>query len=361
MIACDGGCVDGACVPVVVSSTPPVVEPVTPPNTPTSTPKQYTCTDTDGGKNYDVKGHLIGMMKQPIGYNDISMDNDDKCYDKNSLTEYYCYTENGTQYGGLETFFCDSVGKMCKDGACVTTTTPVTTSTIGLLPVYYPIFSFVDVGNTLVNGVENKIFAFGVAGTNNGNVAIKQLKFTLDVVDNVGTVNPYIQLSDFKLFRNGIDITSSVEFKKPGMGDNGFAMVAGKGAPFYIVWKSDGEDVMAGTKNTYLIKAKCVGFTTDNDNDFIRVRLDGDDVLELDKNKKINYLTPVSKGSTQNFIGLSDSTGGNVTWGGTTLVWSDRMSPVHSAAVGNPPVSSGDWFNGYYAKNLPTQYSVLVR
>jgi|SRR3989339_313382 len=351
VIPCEGECVDGACVPV----TAPVA---------TST---IDCVDiVEGGeaiKVSDKSSSKVWWLFDSIRH---------EIPDSKTFKWYFHKEDGSANYSIIKkipptTLYQYTKGEpVCakvEEPVTPTSTTPIATSTLtGLLPMYYPIFFYNNLGIQLINGVENDIFSFSVMGTNNGGVALKQLKFTMDVVDNVGTNNPGIKLTDFKLYRGDTNITSYVEFKKVGTLNGEFSMTTGTGMPFYIVWKSDSEEVVAGgMKNTYTIKAVCSGFTVDEDNDFVRVRLDKDDVVELDASKNINYLAPVGIGGSKNLIGLSDSTGGNIVSAGATLLWSDRSAPDHSAAVGSPPVSSGDWFNGYYAKNLPTQYSILIR
>ncbi len=130
VIACEGGCVDGACVPVVASSTPPVVEPVTPSST-------LVCADSDNGIDYYTKGHLVGEMFQGTGQQTYHLDSNDACTDATRLSEYYCYTVgksidikgglsgaipggiDGTNYGVWLTYDCAKEGKVCKDGVCI--------------------------------------------------------------------------------------------------------------------------------------------------------------------------------------------------------------------------------------------------
>jgi hypothetical protein len=66
------------------------------------------CTDTDGGLKYDVKGTVSGYYaNQPYTYSDSCT--------SDTLTEYYCYTTNY----GYNFYNCYYAGKKCIDGACV--------------------------------------------------------------------------------------------------------------------------------------------------------------------------------------------------------------------------------------------------
>lgn len=66
------------------------------------------CTDTDGGLKYNVKGTISGYYRnQAYTYTDSCTGD--------LLTEYYCLTTNyGYQY-----YNCLYAGKKCIDGACV--------------------------------------------------------------------------------------------------------------------------------------------------------------------------------------------------------------------------------------------------
>jgi hypothetical protein len=66
------------------------------------------CTDTDGGLKYNVKGTISGYYSdQPYTYTDTCTGD--------LLTEYYCYT---TEYG-YNFYNCVYASKKCVDGACV--------------------------------------------------------------------------------------------------------------------------------------------------------------------------------------------------------------------------------------------------
>lgn len=73
------------------------------------------CTDTDNGKDYEVKGTISGLDS-----NNKRMSAIDYCYDENTLLEYYC-DEDGKHVKG-EYKDCP-----CSDGICIESTTPTTT------------------------------------------------------------------------------------------------------------------------------------------------------------------------------------------------------------------------------------------
>ena len=78
------------------------------------------CSDTDGGINYYVRGHLIGWMEQPNN-STYYLDSWDVCTDPTRLSEYSCYDQGENQYGTWETYNCANENKICEDGACIQT------------------------------------------------------------------------------------------------------------------------------------------------------------------------------------------------------------------------------------------------
>ncbi len=72
-----------------------------------------TCSDTDSGKNYDLKGTVKGtyyfLIKEEYQETDY-------CKDENTLIEYYCVNEDMHSYKEKEEFFCE-LG--CEQGKCL--------------------------------------------------------------------------------------------------------------------------------------------------------------------------------------------------------------------------------------------------
>ncbi len=68
----------------------------------------YSCTDTDGGLNYYVKGTVTSDTGGTVN---------DSCFSSNVLTEYFCGEDNN--YTVSEVHTCSEGG--CVDGACVST------------------------------------------------------------------------------------------------------------------------------------------------------------------------------------------------------------------------------------------------
>ncbi len=239
----------------------------------------------------------------------------------------------------------------------------------------YPTFTYVNPGTTLVNGSENNVYRFKVKA-NGGNVALKQLSFTIDVVDNVGTTNAAATadfgLHTWKLYRiskdgtaENTDLTDNVALitnANASIEGSTNVLATSSANTIYSVWTGTNEEqVPSGSEYTYELRATSVGFSTDADNDYIRVRLANSDTTELTQNDSPYYLTANSDYS--DIIELGDSSQANTST--ATLVWSDRNANGHSAATGTyaggTATSTGDWFNGYKIKDTPTNYSQLVR
>lgn len=238
----------------------------------------------------------------------------------------------------------------------------------------YPTITYQNPGSTLVNGAENNIYSFKVAA-NGGTVALKQLQFNLDIVDNEGTYDAPT-LSSFKLYRtignSTENITDNVFISKStgvSITAGGSSMATGTSQSFYITWITTGEEqIPNGSEYLYTIKATSANFNTDADNDYIRVRMGNTDTSELSQANATYYLVPWGASTNHvNLLTLCGSAGTNVVATSTpiSMIWSDRNAASHSAVTGTygggTASSSGDWFNGYYVKETPTDYSHLTR
>jgi hypothetical protein len=83
----------------------------------TTTPRS--CSDTDGGKVYTIKGTVSGYyIGNPYSYTDY-------CTSGTALKEYYCSSRR--QYS--TSYTCSGTTNICVDGACVQQTTTTTTTT----------------------------------------------------------------------------------------------------------------------------------------------------------------------------------------------------------------------------------------
>ncbi|MBU1895290.1 hypothetical protein KJ641_00255, partial [Patescibacteria group bacterium] len=252
------------------------------------------------------------------------------------------------------------------------------------LKVYksYPTFTYVNPGTTLVSGVENDIYSFK-ARANGGDVALKQLEFTIDIVDNVGTIDNSIAVHTFKLYRGDTNLTDNVKIQAASStageaslegATSQFSNATGTGKLFYITWTGTNEELIpTGAEYTYTIKATTAGFNTDADNDYIRVRMNNSEATTeiVLASEPLFYLSPWGSSTGElDILTLDDYTLDGTKQATTSIIWSDRSSAstTHSAAtgtmvgvLGGTASSSGDWYNGYYVKDVPTNYSMLVR
>lgn len=229
----------------------------------------------------------------------------------------------------------------------------------------YPTVSAVALpGSVLVNGVEQDIFKFSASANPEGNVALKQLRFIIDVKDNVGTRNS-LSVSGFKLYRGQTDISDQVLFHSD-YGGTGLWVGVETAKRFFITWKGTNEQIIpAGSASLFTIKATLNGFTTDADDDYVRVRYVNDDAaIELPQNNPARYISPVGRDAREAIMGLATQAGALAPSAGTTFLWSDINAAGHSAATGTfsgIPVSTGDWFNGYLVKETASNMSFLLR
>lgn len=239
-----------------------------------------------------------------------------------------------------------------------------------------PTFTFVSLGSTtLTNAAENDVYKFKIKAASTGNVAIKQLKFDIDLVDNISVApnNAAVMTAGaFKVYRNGEEISSTVLKLQNQVGatvraTNTFSSTTGQS--LYLTWLGTNEEVIAaGQENTYTIKATLNGFTVDQDDDYVRLRLANSQYTsEMAVATDLYYLSAKSGlGGGVDVVVLSNSTQSTTSTASMAdIIWSDRSAASHSAAtgtyVGGTATSTGDWFNGYYVTDTPTNYATLIR
>jgi hypothetical protein len=85
------------------------------------------CTDTDGGQNYDLKGVAVGPDK--YGGNDSGVDYCDPSLGPNVLMEAYCDS-------GYVNYILYDCPNDCSDGACIRSKTPTCTESDGGINYY---------------------------------------------------------------------------------------------------------------------------------------------------------------------------------------------------------------------------------
>ncbi|OGI14500.1 hypothetical protein A3K63_01870 [Candidatus Micrarchaeota archaeon RBG_16_49_10] len=113
----------------LITTTTPIITTTT---TTTTTTPLITCTDSDGGRNYNVRGtvFLNGQNYTDFCWN-YNQPNYGSCFgidDNCTLVEHYCSLAPTNQYTnqytlGKEKYVCP---ESCRDGACVATTTTTT-------------------------------------------------------------------------------------------------------------------------------------------------------------------------------------------------------------------------------------------
>ncbi|AKM84902.1 MAG: hypothetical protein VE98_C0001G0448 [candidate division Kazan bacterium GW2011_GWA1_50_15] len=232
-----------------------------------------------------------------------------------------------------------------------------------------PTVTYVPVGtSTIANGSDNAIFSFSVTADAAGEIALKEITFGYDIIDNVGTNNtPYA--GTFTFWRGSTDITGTVSVLNSGgtsIETGGSTLAEGSGT-FHVVWDQAGTDseesIGLGATKTYTVKATLAGFSTPADDDYIRVRVDGEAAAPT---ATYVYMTDIDDSAGLD-VGLNVSTGEDATEEAAAFVWSDVSAINHLYTLADDtnggtdvPASSADWTSGYLIKNLPTAYSQLT-
>ncbi|TSC95177.1 MAG: Uncharacterized protein CEN87_189 [Parcubacteria group bacterium Licking1014_1] len=226
-----------------------------------------------------------------------------------------------------------------------------------------PTFSLGSVsgqGGLLSSGSTVKLYEFSIAANAKGPVALKQLKFAVDVTDNGGAASSPT-LDTFAFFRGSTDISStsnnlveiyegsatSLESTTSNLDENDATAV-------YVVFRTE-EVIEAGTTKTYSLKARAQGFgSTSSDPDSVSTTLSADTTpsgVSAGANATHYFL---DADSTTDIQALYSSAAGEdflVTSGAIpNVIWSDNSAQLHDYTYNS---TSSDWFNGYLLGGLP--------
>jgi hypothetical protein len=210
-----------------------------------------------------------------------------------------------------------------------------------------------------LNGSEMDVYKFKVGANANADVAVKQMKFTVSIVDNTLTANT-LQLGTFKLYKGTTNITDNVSITnatttaaltnlKTGVLDEGSSQT--------VVVRFTTEDVIGANQDvTYTLKATPVGFSAPSDDDYFTIQMAGDDAAATN-----HYLFDNNSVASNIIVALGTS--GEVFGENANFIWSDNApitkSLIHSYDVDDEDdsdttvASSDDWTNGYLVDELP--------
>jgi len=236
-----------------------------------------------------------------------------------------------------------------------TTTTP---SSLNGNSVYVfntqPTVSKLSTSGSLLNGTEMDIYEFSVSADANEDIALKQMKFAININDNEGTDNA-LTLGNFKLYRGSSDLTDNVVItmaSTTSIESGGSSL--GEGSSTVVVRWSTEEVIEAGTSSSYKLKATPSGFTTSADDDYFTVQMSGD-TSATPLTNGYTYLVDSDTDTSEIIVALGDSSEGNAT--AANFIWSDNSANAHDYQVddendSNTTVNStGDWFSGYLIKD----------
>lgn len=176
------------------------------------------------------------------------------------------------------------------------------------------------VNTTLTSGVQKDLIKFQVSADAAGDVAWKQIIFS------VATTSHVTGLTGFKLYRGTSDITTD------SVGTSTF-----NGTTLTITLKGGKEEVVSGSGLQYTISATPV----------LAGAVAGDSITT-----KIREESAATTAVTATY----DAVNGYLTGGSavnSSFVWSDLSAP------GSPIITNGDWTNGAFVKDLTTQTALV--
>lgn len=199
-----------------------------------------------------------------------------------------------------------------------------------------PTFTQVLVPNVVLsnwNGSSVWLDAWNVSASQYGEVGLKQMTFDVKWRDLSDDSN--LSMSDFRVLRDGVDITSSVMiYDEDGRKLNGTESACKSTSKVYVIWNPL-EVVPAGTTVRYLLKATPHGFQHTNGvqaDDGISIQPTMDSAVNVGKYVYWTNTSPMTS------LVLASKNGTNQEI--ANIVWTDLSSLVQDPF-------SGDFANGY--------------
>jgi len=200
----------------------------------------------------------------------------------------------------------------------------------------------------LQNGGAKDMYKFTVAAPSQGPVNVKQFK--IDVTWSDGGTGDTLELESFKLFKDGVDITTSVSIidEDTAASVEGTTGVTEGNSQIIVTLDGSTEDtIAAGTSTTYTIRATPQSFgvagTTDTAKDSVTLQYVRDTAAQTADYNYINEGT-----SLTGILKLFSSATANASAANANLLWSDEAAVAHSASR---TAGTGDWTNGYLILN----------
>lgn len=235
------------------------------------------------------------------------------------------------------------------------TSEPTAARTANYLYVYksIPTFTVGSVGTSqgvnLASGATTSLYNFSAKADAKGDIALKQLKFTVSITDPNGTDG---SLNTFKLFRGSTDITSSVTIQNTSAVslESTGANISGTSSTVVVTFDTE-EQIPAGSSYSYTLKATPSNFAGDGTNgyDSVSVSMPTDSTpanVAVGVSATNLYTYGTSNTGVQTLA--TSTAGANST--AANVIWSDLSAVGHSYTYN---ASSTDWFNGYLIENLP--------
>ena len=243
-------------------------------------------------------------------------------------------------------------------GAETTDTTTNPASNTSYVFEGYPTFTANTLPATTFTALSQATFASFKVKANGSPIALKQLKFKV-AFGNTGTATA-LKVDQFKLFKNGIDITANVAIQEELLGNDitGTASAVSEttSPAVFVLWTSGNEDAIAASAEpTYELKGvPGSGFTGSTSGpDSVSFQLTN----AADSSSVVRYYlaktTAVSTSKAYNLATTVNQTTGTA----ADVIWSDMSGGNASAATtihsNSNTASTGDWHNGYLLLNLP--------
>lgn len=222
-----------------------------------------------------------------------------------------------------------------------------------------PTFTAIPVtgqGGALISGSQVDLYRFSVKADAKGDVALKQIKFAVDITDGGTGSTP--TLDTFQFFRGATNLSSSVAIQDGDaetLEDTTSSLNESSATAVYVTFNTE-EVIPAGQTYTYYLKARPQGFQgTTSDIDTVSTSVAQDTApagVSAGANATLFYLASPSQSETT--VHVLKATVNGTTGTAANIIWSDMSAQIHGYVVDTVANgASADWWNGYLIDSFP--------
>ncbi len=214
-----------------------------------------------------------------------------------------------------------------------------------------PTFTAVSSNASITNGSNADLYTFSIGADQNGDIAVKQIIFSITITD---ANKSFPHLNDFKFFKGNTDYTGAVLIGNDV--NNSYSSLInigiGYGTSSVVVTFNDEEVIPAGKTQTYILKATA--------NNFIKNSSGADSIsTSIPQDTAVSSNGKYLRMAFTNIYGLAKSPT-DISVAYYNLLWSDKSALGYFPHSGLNNFSTNDWYNGFRVSNFPLSAQTIT-